>query len=148
MAPAKRGKAKADKSEESKADKNNNNFPSSIRSITSSSVAITVHAKPGSKTASITGTPMILSHFTSLPLSVIYLIIIIMGFCDIVDITDEAVGVQINAPARDGEANAALLDYIASVSFLFFIVQTLILREKGRVICCLFMIFHFMKFSC
>lgn len=30
--------------------------------------------------------------------------------------SDEAVGVQIDAPARDGEANAALLDYISSVS--------------------------------
>jgi uncharacterized protein YggU (UPF0235/DUF167 family) len=31
-------------------------------------------------------------------------------------VSDEAVGVQIDAPARDGEANAALLDYICSVS--------------------------------
>jgi len=31
-------------------------------------------------------------------------------------VSDEAVGVQIDAPARDGEANAALLDYISSVS--------------------------------
>lgn len=30
--------------------------------------------------------------------------------------SDDAVGVQIDAPARDGEANAALLDYISSVS--------------------------------
>jgi len=31
------------------------------------------------------------------------------------------VGVQIDAPAKDGEANAALLDYISSViSFFFF----------------------------
>ncbi|KAK9991256.1 hypothetical protein SO802_026241, partial [Lithocarpus litseifolius] len=30
-------------------------------------------------------------------------------------ISDEAVGVQIDAPARDGEANAALLDFISSV---------------------------------
>ncbi|CBI37585.3 unnamed protein product, partial [Vitis vinifera] len=28
---------------------------------------------------------------------------------------DEALGVQIDAPAKDGEANAALLDYISSV---------------------------------
>ncbi|KAH0996435.1 hypothetical protein GBA52_020299 [Prunus armeniaca] len=27
---------------------------------------------------------------------------------------DEALGVQIDAPAKDGEANAALLDYISS----------------------------------
>jgi len=37
-----------------------------------------------------------------------------------VDLSDEAVGVQIDAPAKDGEANAALLDYISSVSFFFF----------------------------
>ncbi|BFG35222.1 hypothetical protein CerSpe_214960 [Prunus speciosa] len=30
-------------------------------------------------------------------------------------IRDEALGVQIDAPAKDGEANAALLDYISSV---------------------------------
>lgn len=54
-----------------------------------------------------------------------------MGFCDIVDITDEAVGVQINAPARDGEANAALLDYIASVRFSFlYCPNTNIERER------------------
>lgn len=28
---------------------------------------------------------------------------------------DEALGVQIDAPAKDGEANAALLEYISSV---------------------------------
>ncbi|KAG6396271.1 hypothetical protein SASPL_142418 [Salvia splendens] len=31
------------------------------------------------------------------------------------DMNDNAVGVQIDAPAKDGEANAALLDYISSV---------------------------------
>lgn len=36
------------------------------------------------------------------------------------DLSDEAVGVQIDAPAKDGEANAALLDYISSVVFFFF----------------------------
>jgi hypothetical protein len=36
-----------------------------------------------------------------------------------VDLSDEAVGVQIDAPAKDGEANAALLDYISSVSIFF-----------------------------
>lgn len=35
------------------------------------------------------------------------------------DLSDEAVGVQIDAPAKDGEANAALLDYISSVGFFF-----------------------------
>ena len=36
------------------------------------------------------------------------------------DLSDEAVGVQIDAPAKDGEANAALLDYIGSVFPLSF----------------------------
>ncbi|XP_030470590.2 uncharacterized protein LOC115688806 [Syzygium oleosum] len=60
-------------------------FPSCLRAVPPSSVAITVHAKPGSKSASIT------------------------------DLGDEAVGVQIDAPAKDGEANAALLEYMSSV---------------------------------
>lgn len=38
------------------------------------------------------------------------------------DINDEALGVQIDAPAKDGEANAALLDYISSV-FPFFLTE-------------------------
>ncbi|KAF5198746.1 hypothetical protein FRX31_011666 [Thalictrum thalictroides] len=61
------------------------NFPSSLRHVPPSSVAITIHAKPGSKIATIT------------------------------DVNDDAVGVQIDAPAKDGEANAALLEYISSV---------------------------------
>ncbi|CAK7355080.1 unnamed protein product [Dovyalis caffra] len=91
MAPAKKGKAKAkSNSAESTQSKSTaptpqNNFPSCIRAVPPSSVAIAVHAKPGSKSASIT------------------------------DVSDEAVGVQIDAPAKDGEANAALLDYISSV---------------------------------
>ncbi|KAH8507542.1 hypothetical protein Peur_012644 [Populus x canadensis] len=89
MAPAKKGKAKANSavSTQSKptAPSPQNNFPSCIRAVPPSSVAITIHAKPGSKSASIT------------------------------DLSDEAVGVQIDAPAKDGEANAALLDYISSV---------------------------------
>ncbi|KAK3019371.1 hypothetical protein RJ639_003951 [Escallonia herrerae] len=60
-------------------------FPACICSILPSFVAITVHAKPGSKFATIT------------------------------DFTDDALGVQIDAPAQDGESNAALLDYISSV---------------------------------
>ncbi|XP_008244439.1 PREDICTED: UPF0235 protein C15orf40-like, partial [Prunus mume] len=63
----------------------NNNFPTSTRYIPPSSVAITIHTKPGSKIASIT------------------------------DFSDEALGVQIDAPAKDGKANAALLDYISLV---------------------------------
>jgi hypothetical protein len=38
---------------------------------------------------------------------------------DSAEIGDEAVGVQIDAPARDGEANAALVDFISSVSSSF-----------------------------
>ncbi|KAI5405080.1 uncharacterized protein LOC127079825 [Lathyrus oleraceus] len=84
MPPAKKGKTKAGSKETTPSEKPNN-FPSCIRCMPPSSIAITIHAKPGSKSASIT------------------------------DVSDEAVGVQIDAPARDGEANAALLDYISSV---------------------------------
>ncbi|MBA0841925.1 hypothetical protein Goarm_001777, partial [Gossypium armourianum] len=77
MAPAKKGKAKTQKAESSQPSENDSKFPSSIRSVPPSSVAITIHAKPGAKSSSITG-------------------------------------VQIDAPAKDGEANAALLDYISS----------------------------------
>ncbi|KAK9272699.1 hypothetical protein L1049_003076 [Liquidambar formosana] len=86
MAPAKKGKAKANSTESTQSSPSvNNDFPSCIRFIPPSSVAITIHAKPGSKIASIT------------------------------DFNDEALGVQIDAPAKDGEANAALVDYISSV---------------------------------
>lgn len=34
------------------------------------------------------------------------------------DFSEDTVGVQIDAPAKDGEANAALLDYISSVCSL------------------------------
>ncbi|KAJ4715253.1 UPF0235 protein like [Melia azedarach] len=87
MAPAKKGKSKANSAESTQSTNktNNENFPPCIRLLPPSSVAITIHAKPGSKSCSIT------------------------------DLSDEAVGVQIDAPAKDGEANAALLDYISSV---------------------------------
>ncbi|XP_037497952.1 UPF0235 protein C15orf40 homolog isoform X2 [Jatropha curcas] len=89
MAPAKKGKAKANSADSNKPKPSvptiQNNYPSCIRFVPPSSVAITIHAKPGSKSASIT------------------------------DFSDEALGVQIDAPAKDGEANAALLDYISSV---------------------------------
>ncbi|KAF2936644.1 hypothetical protein DAI22_04g317200 [Oryza sativa Japonica Group] len=61
-------------------------FPACLRLMPPSTVAISIQAKPGSKLATIT------------------------------EIGDEAVGVQIDAPARDGEANAALVDFISSVS--------------------------------
>ena len=56
MAPAKKGKTKAPKGTESiESCLKTNNYPSCLRSVSSSSVAITIHAKPGSKIASITG---------------------------------------------------------------------------------------------
>ncbi|KNA12937.1 hypothetical protein SOVF_121760 [Spinacia oleracea] len=83
MAPTKKGKANS--VTESNRASQPKEYPSCLRAIPPSSVAITIHAKPGSKLSSIT------------------------------DISEEAVGVQIDAPARDGEANAALLDFIRSV---------------------------------
>ncbi|KAK4760978.1 hypothetical protein SAY87_005871 [Trapa incisa] len=83
MAPAKKGKVKLNSAESTQPPANS--FPSCLRPVPPSSVAITIHAKPGSKSASIT------------------------------DLSEEAVGVQIDAPPKDGEANAALLDYMSSV---------------------------------
>ncbi|XP_008785792.1 UPF0235 protein C15orf40 homolog [Phoenix dactylifera] len=86
MAPSKRGKAKGDSAAPASiAPAAPAGIPACLRLLPTSSVAITVHAKPGSKVATIT------------------------------DFGDEALGVQIDAPARDGEANAALVDYISSV---------------------------------
>ncbi|XP_010551181.1 PREDICTED: UPF0235 protein C15orf40 [Tarenaya hassleriana] len=87
MAPPKKGKLKANSVASSPATSaaDSSSFPSCIRHFPPSSVAITIHAKPGSKSASIT------------------------------DVSEEAVGVQIDAPARDGEANAALVDFMSSV---------------------------------
>ncbi|GAV62780.1 DUF167 domain-containing protein, partial [Cephalotus follicularis] len=89
MSPAKKGKARANSGKSTQLspsrDSNSNQLPSCVRFIPPSSVSITIHAKPGSKSSNIT------------------------------NISDEAVGIQIDAPARDGEANAALLDYISSV---------------------------------
>ncbi|GKV17217.1 hypothetical protein SLE2022_292010 [Rubroshorea leprosula] len=84
MAPAKKGKAKVNLPDSTHS-KSDTKFPSCLRLVPPSSVAITIHAKPGAKSSSIT------------------------------DFGDEALGVQIDAPAKDGEANAALLDYISSV---------------------------------
>ncbi|KAF8660008.1 hypothetical protein HU200_058093 [Digitaria exilis] len=90
MAPGKRGKAaKGEAAPPPPAAANANagggGFPGCLRLIPPSTVAVSIHAKPGSKVATIT------------------------------EIGDEAVGVQIDAPARDGEANAALVDFISSV---------------------------------
>ena len=40
------------------------------------------------------------------------------------DVSDEAVGVQIDAPARDGEANAALLEYMSSVNLSLSLISS------------------------
>ncbi|XP_051127320.1 uncharacterized protein LOC127248821 [Andrographis paniculata] len=82
MAPNKKTKSKANVADSTQPQ---SNFPGCLRAVPPSSVAISIHAKPGSKVATVT------------------------------DISDEALGVQIDAPAKDGEANAALLDYISSV---------------------------------
>lgn len=80
-------------------------YPACLRSISPSSVAITIHAKPGSRLATIT------------------------------DMDDDALGVQIDAPAKDGEANAALLDYISSVIlFSFFLKSLFIYCSIKRVV--------------
>lgn len=50
MAPAKKGKTKTETSQPKEYE-----FPACLRSISPSSVAITIHAKPGSKLSSITG---------------------------------------------------------------------------------------------
>nr|GMD56527.1 UPF0235 protein C15orf40 homolog isoform X2 [Ipomoea batatas] len=87
MASSKKGKNKGNSATESTQSTQSptSKYPACLRVVAPSSVAITIHAKPGSKFATIT------------------------------DLSDEAVGVQIDAPAKDGEANAALLDYISSV---------------------------------
>ncbi|XP_010245282.1 PREDICTED: UPF0235 protein C15orf40 [Nelumbo nucifera] len=85
MAPAKKGKAKSKEDASPQPAAAKTNFPACLRLVPPSSVAITIHAKPGSKVATIT------------------------------DFNDEALGVQIDAPPKDGEANAALLEYISSV---------------------------------
>ncbi|KQJ85414.1 UPF0235 protein C15orf40 homolog [Brachypodium distachyon] len=85
MAPGKKGKAKGAAPPAATAKESGGGFPRCLRLMPPSTVAISVHAKPGSKVATIT------------------------------EIGEEAVGVQIDAPARDGEANAALVDFISSV---------------------------------
>ncbi|KAG2328552.1 hypothetical protein Bca52824_011280 [Brassica carinata] len=85
MAPAKKGKKSnsATSTTAKPTADNTSSFPSCLRLLAPSSVAITIHAKHGSKSASIT------------------------------DVSDEAVRVQIDDPARDGEANAALLERVS-----------------------------------
>ncbi|CAN4122126.1 unnamed protein product [Withania somnifera] len=86
MPPSKKGKAKKDSTQLTQSPAvSTPKFPGCIRAVAPSSVAITIHAKPGSKLATVT------------------------------DLNDDAVGVQIDAPAKDGEANAALVHYISSV---------------------------------
>ncbi|KAH9669183.1 hypothetical protein KPL70_021682 [Citrus sinensis] len=110
MAPAKKGKSKAKSagSTQSKIKTNDENLPSCIRLVPPSSVSITIHAKPGSKSCSIT------------------------------DVSDEAVGVQIDAPAKDGEANAALLEYMSScinagLAYRWDMIDALLLLAANHV---------------
>ncbi|KAJ7514657.1 hypothetical protein O6H91_23G054300 [Diphasiastrum complanatum] len=61
-------------------------IPACIRLLPdSSSIAITLRVKPGSKIAAVT------------------------------ELGEDGVGIQIDAPARDGEANAAVLDFMAEI---------------------------------
>ncbi|KAG0488006.1 hypothetical protein HPP92_006558 [Vanilla planifolia] len=88
MAPPKgqkRGKTKDDDATRTAELSAPANIPASLRFVPPSSVFINIRAKPGSKSSTIT------------------------------DIGEEEVGVQIDAPARDGEANAALIDFMSSV---------------------------------
>uniref|UniRef100_A0A2P2JCI4 UPF0235 protein C15orf40 homolog isoform X1 n=1 Tax=Rhizophora mucronata TaxID=61149 RepID=A0A2P2JCI4_RHIMU len=58
MPPAKKGKAKAksaESRERSATESEGSKYPSCIRSMLPSSVSITIHAKPGSKSSAITG---------------------------------------------------------------------------------------------
>ena len=49
------------------------------------------------------------------------------------DVGEERVGVQINAPARDGEANEALVEFLADVSKIFSFRLYLTLRvARGK----------------
>ncbi|KAH7520815.1 hypothetical protein FEM48_Zijuj08G0186000 [Ziziphus jujuba var. spinosa] len=78
MAPPKKSKAKqANKSDSSAASPNSttssSKFPSCIRSVPPSSVAITIHAKPGSKLSSITGLSLSLSSYTHIFIHIISL---------------------------------------------------------------------------
>ncbi|KAF4351130.1 hypothetical protein F8388_017449, partial [Cannabis sativa] len=122
MPPAKKGKAKAHKplSVPSPKPDQTTIFPSCIRSVPPSSVAITIHAKPGSKMASITGLSLIYVnvYVYMYAYAYVYVLQYFLNFLRTVSdegFDDEALGVQIDAPAKDGEANAALLEYMSSV---------------------------------
>lgn len=113
MAPGKKGKAKGAAPPAATAKESGGGFPRCLRLMPPSTVAISVHAKPGSKVATITGPSraLLCSPLSNNPP---------LPFCSnaddsIAEIGEEAVGVQVDAPARDGEANAALVDFISSV---------------------------------
>lgn len=60
MGPKKgKGKEKGNSNESTQSPGGETKYPACIRAVTPSSVAITIHAKPGSKLASITGTYLI-----------------------------------------------------------------------------------------
>ncbi|CAM0144907.1 unnamed protein product [Urochloa decumbens] len=111
MAPGKRGKAKGAPPPPAATNAGGDGFPGCLRFMPPSTVAISIHAKPGSKVATVTGRSapsQIPSFHRCLPAQT-------CARVDSAEIGDEAVGVQIDAPARDGEANAALVDFISSV---------------------------------
>ncbi|GJP53908.1 hypothetical protein CLOM_g13031 [Closterium sp. NIES-68] len=60
-------------------------LPGFLRVTASGAVSVAIHAKPGSKQAAV------------------------------MSLTGDAVGVAIDAPAREGEANAAILEFMADV---------------------------------
>ncbi|RVW78148.1 hypothetical protein CK203_049698 [Vitis vinifera] len=106
MAPSKKGKAKANSGGSTQSsDSVNSSFPSCIRFVPPSSVSITVHASPLQS----------LLHHRSISLENFALLLHLLRKQSIIS-TMRRWGVQIDAPAKDGEANAALLDYISSVS--------------------------------
>lgn len=116
MPPSKKNKAKINSTELTQSPAPASIFPACLRAIPPSSVAITVHAKPGSKQATVTGTLIFSIYFYFVFCQKLFEYKFVMKN---VDMNDEAIGVQIDAPAKDGEANAALLHFIASVSPLF-----------------------------
>lgn len=105
----KSGKGGKNEDRKSSTSSDTTSIPACFRLISPSTVSITVHAKPGSKLATITG------PLNSPILSFLSIFQWNWAITCPSDISDEALGVQIDAPARDGEANAALIDYMSSV---------------------------------
>lgn len=66
-------------------------------------------AKPGAKCNGITGTTFFLSFTIQNPVKFFTFVLIYLG------ITEEGIGVQINAPPVDGEANTELVKFLSSI---------------------------------